>query len=214
MMTIDMNKLEDAILRVNRIVDGYDPVNNQPAQADSILNSPEVIRCMFFVKNVLEEVWANGGQIGKTVRKSNKEPFPYEILEMFAYRQDLTITHLLAQICEPLEGKNIKKIAPQTVTKWLKVSGYLTEEFSQVVKKMSTVPTEKGQRLGMYTELRNYSNNIYLAVIYNRNAQEFIVKNLEAIVLGEAVQEKENDHVSISIQEMQHLPESPEVAGR
>ena len=189
MMTIDMNKLEDAILRVNRIVDGYDPVRNQPAEVDSVLNSPEIIRCMFFVKNVLEEVWTNGGQIGKTVRKSNKVPFPYEIVEMFAYRQDQTITHLLAQICEPLEGKNVKKIAPQTVSKWLKVSGYLTEEFSQAVKKMSTVPTEEGKKLGIYTELRNYSNNVYLAVMYNRNAQEFIVRNLKAIVLGEVRQE-------------------------
>ena len=56
MMTIDRNKLEDAILRVNRIVDGYDPVTNQSAEIDSVLNSPEMIRCMFFVKNVLEEV--------------------------------------------------------------------------------------------------------------------------------------------------------------
>ena len=214
MMTIDMNKLENVILRINRIVDGYDPVSNQPAEMDTVLNNPEMIRCMFFVKNVLEEVRANGGQIGKTVRKSNKEPFPYEILEAFCYREDQTITHLLAQIYAPLDGKNVKKIAPQTVTKWLKVAGYLTEEFSQAVKKMSTVPTEKGQMLGIYTELRNYSNNAYLAVIYNRQAQEFIVRNLEAIVLGEAVQEKENDHDSISISEMQHLPESPEMAGR
>ena len=66
MMTIDMNKLENVILRINRIVDGYDPVSNQPAEMDSVLNNPEMIRCMFFVKNVLEEVRANGGQIGKT----------------------------------------------------------------------------------------------------------------------------------------------------
>ena len=187
MEAIDLRKLETAIIYVERIADGYNPVDNKPAEEESVLNSPDVVRCMFFIKDVLEAVRRNDGLIGKAKGKAPKEQFPYDVLETFCYREDLSITHLMAQIHLPLEGKNIKKISPQTVTRWLKTAGYLTEEFSREVGKISTVPTEKGKELGIYTEVRNYSNNTYLAVIYNRSAQEFIVKNLEAIVDGEAV---------------------------
>lgn len=85
------------------------------------------------------------------------------------------------------EDRDFKKIPPQTITNWLKKEGYLTVEYCEEVKKESTVPTEKGKALGIYTELRTYTNNTYLIIIYNRNAQEFLVNNLKAIVDGEDV---------------------------
>lgn len=48
MEKIDLNKLDVAIKYVQRIADGFNPVNNQPAEQDSVLNNPNVIRCMFF----------------------------------------------------------------------------------------------------------------------------------------------------------------------
>lgn len=64
----------------------------------------------------------------------------------------------------------------------------LQQAYCQEVGKVSVVPTEKGSLLGIYTEVRSYSTRTYLAVIYDQNAQEFIVKNLEAIVNGEIIE--------------------------
>lgn len=47
------------------------------------------------------------------------------------------------------------------------------------------MPTVKGKELGIYTEVRSVPGNTYLAVIYNQNAQEFVVRNLEKMVNGE-----------------------------
>ena len=46
-MEIDLKKLDTAILYLQRIADGNNPVNNMPAEDDSVLNNPNVIRCMF-----------------------------------------------------------------------------------------------------------------------------------------------------------------------
>lgn len=188
MESVDLRKLDIAIEYVQRMSEGYNPVNNIPADDDSVLNNPNVIRCMFFVKEVLKEVKRNNGLIGSKREKAKKEPFPFEILKEFHYEEDKSISHLLRQIQSPAGEKNIKKISIQTITTWLKNADYLTEEYCQEAGKISTVPTEKGKALGIYTELRSYSNNTYLIVIYNRNAQEFLVKNLEAIVNGEVVE--------------------------
>ena len=60
MESVDMKKLETAIVYLQRIADGNNPINNLPAEEDSVLNNPNVIRCMFFVKEVLEEVEPEG----------------------------------------------------------------------------------------------------------------------------------------------------------
>ena len=63
MEQIDLEKLEKALIYVDRIAEGRNPVYNLPADNDSVLNDPNVIRCMFFIKEVLTAVKNNGGKI-------------------------------------------------------------------------------------------------------------------------------------------------------
>ncbi len=130
----------------------------------------------------------SGNAGGSRRMKPRKEPFPYKILKHFQYQEDKTISHLLDQIHAPAEGLDIKKISPQTITGWLKSAGYLTVEYCAEVRKESTLPTERGRILGIYTEVRTYGANSYVTVIYNRQAQEFLVEHFEAIVNGEVVE--------------------------
>lgn len=64
-------------------------------------------------------------------------------------------------------------------------AGCLTVAYSEEMGKETTMPTAKGRELGIYTEVRSMPGNTYLAVIYNRKAQEFVVQNLEIMVNGE-----------------------------
>ena len=177
---IDINKLEIAIKYVERIAKGYNPVNNMPAEDDSALNNPNVIRCMYFIKEVLEDVKERENSAIKKAK--SKEPFPLSVLKDYQYQEDKSITHFLKQLYSPLEDGTFKKIPPQRITAWLKENGYLTEENSQDTKKSTTIPTERGKELGIYTESRTFNGKIYLAVIYNQSAQEFIVKNFSEII--------------------------------
>lgn len=52
MEQLDQKKLDMAIIYLQRIADGNNPVNNVPAEEDSVLNYPNVIRCMYFVKEL------------------------------------------------------------------------------------------------------------------------------------------------------------------
>lgn len=187
MAVVDLKKLDTAITYVQRIADGYNPVNNMVARKDSVLNDPNVIRCMFFVKDILEEVRRNDGVIsgsGKTAKKK-VEKFPFEVLKGFQYQGDLSITHLLKQAHALANNENVETFNAQTVGQWLKKNGYLTVEYREEVNKEVTVPTEKGKEIGIYAEVRNITGRVYIAVVYGRKAQEFVVRNLEGIVKGE-----------------------------
>ena len=93
----------------------------------------------------------------------------------------------MQQVNEPIEGKNIKKLSYVKVTKWLKEQGYLTEEEDKDLNKKVTLPTEKGKEIGIYTEKRErLVGPSYIVVMYNEEAQYFIVNHLEEIFLGES----------------------------
>lgn len=130
MEQFDMNKLETALVYVQRIADGNDPTNNRPMDSDAVLNNPNVIRCMYFVKEVLEKVKMYGGVIGNNERKTRKTDFPYAVLSQFAYREDKGISKLIHQIYEPVADQGLKKISGQRINAWMQSSGYLMEVYS------------------------------------------------------------------------------------
>ena len=184
MESVDMKKLETAIIYLQRIADGNNPINNLPADEDAVLNNPNVIRCMYFVKEILEEVKRNKGCIGKKGR-SAKLDFPLEVLKVFSYKEDKAISLLVEQINLPVDESLYQKLSYSTVTKWLKKYGFLMEEYNEQFQKNITLPTEKGVLLGIRGEKRtNRQGKDYIRVLYNKQAQEYIVKNMEAI-LGE-----------------------------
>lgn len=186
MEPIDMKKLETAILYLQRIADGNNPVNNMPAEEDTVLNDPNVIRCMFFVKEILEEVKRNHGCIGKKTGKSDKAGFPLETLEAFAYREDMAISKFVEQINEPVDESIYQKLSYRPITGWLRQYGFLIEEYRQEFGKSITLPSEKGIQIGIRTEKRTNSRGMdYMSIIYGKQAQEYIVKNMKAILSGE-----------------------------
>lgn len=151
MKIIDKTKLTLAITYIERMAEGKHPVTNQDLIGDTIVDDPNVIRCLFFIQDILQKVQENGGVITSGTR-AKKEEFPFEILKDFKFRKDNSIMHIMQQINEPIEGKNVKKLSYTRVTKWLKLSGYLTEEQDKELNKMVTVPTEKGRELGIFTK--------------------------------------------------------------
>ena len=183
MEQVDVVKLEKAIAYIQRIADGNNPVNNTPADEDSVLNNPNVIRCMFFVKEVLEEVKRNNGYIGKKAKKTDKASFPIEVLENFAYTEDKAISKFVNQINELIDDTVYQKLHYKVITQWLKRNGFLEEKYSQEFEKTIKLPTDKGVQLGIRTEKsRNGRGLEYVSVLYNQSAQNYIIQNMEAIL--------------------------------
>ena len=191
MESVDMKKLETAIVYLQRISDGNNPINNLPADEDSILNNPNVIRCMFFVKEILEEVKRNDGYIGKQskAKKTKKNDFPFEVLSSFSYQEDKPISRFVEQINKSVDGNIYKKVNYKTITQWLKLNCFLQEEYSQEFENTITLATEKGTQIGIRSERRTSSSGReYIVVIYGKQAQEYIVNNMEKIIYGECAE--------------------------
>ena len=189
MDVVDTKKLENAIIYLQRITEGHNPVNNMPAEEDSVLNNPNVIRCMYFIKDILEELRRNDGYIGRRPRKNrddSKPDYPLENLAGFRYTGDKPITKLVAQLNELVDIGKYKKLTYDPIIKWLMKNGYLKEEIHQGSDKRKKVPTEKGSAAGIRGEKRTDEKGIvFIYIIYGQQAQELIVKNMAEILKEE-----------------------------
>lgn len=180
MANTDLKKLEVAIKYIERMADGKNPVNNQAIDEDTIVNDPNVIRCFFFVADVLKRLYEK--EVKAERKKAKKESFPFEILKNYEYRQDQSVSQIMKQVNEMVESDNVEKLSYTTVIKWLKFSGYLAEEYNEELNKKITLPTQKGKELGIYSEKReNAKGEQYFAIIYNEEAQKLLVNKLEII---------------------------------
>lgn len=187
MSEIDLMKLDVAITYIERMAEGNNPVKNIPAEDDSVLNNPNVVRCMYFVRDVLKQVRDNGGKIGGRGSRSLKTPFPFECLSKFVYQEDKSISKFLSQIKLLAEDENVKGIGIAPITGWLKQMDYLVDEYDQTDHQKSTRTTAKGEQFGLYMEPRiSARGQEYNIIMYSRKAQEFIVQHMEAILKGEA----------------------------
>lgn len=186
MERIDLKKLDIAITYLKRIAEGKNPLNNLPADEDSVLNNPNVIRCMYFVKDVLEEVKQNNGQIGgmeTTKKKKSLRNFPIEVLSQYTYSEDKALTNFTNQINELIDTNVYQKVTYKVIQRWLIQNNYLEEQFVKEFDKLMKLPTEKGKAIGIRAdEKTNGYGQKYITVIYNRQAQEFVVENMTSIL--------------------------------
>lgn len=143
MEQFDMEKLEKAIIYVDRIADGKNPVTNVLAEDDLVMNDPNIIRCMFFIKEALKAIKDNGGFVGR-VPEIKKKDFPVEKLASFKFEENKTITKFVDQMNEGVNGKEYYKITFKVITNWLKKNGYLEEVEDEELGKKSYAFYGKG----------------------------------------------------------------------
>lgn len=176
----DAKKLEKSIEYVRRMSEGRNPVNNEVLEDDSVLNNPNVIRCLYFIEDVLKEVQKTNGKVQK---KHKRKEFPLEHLNNYKYQKNLPISAFTEKLNEGLDKKEYNRISYNKIKKWLTTKGYI--EIVEYVEwnDKRTIPTEKGKSIGIYLEERTSSSgNIYHVVMYNKNAQDFIIGNMRNIL--------------------------------
>ena len=191
MEVVDTKKLEIAIQYLQRITEGHNPVNNIPVDNDSVIINPNVVRCMLFIKDVLEEVKRNDGYIGRrprTNRDSSKQEYPLEALKEFRYSEDKSVSRLVDQFNGLTDLTVFQKLTYKPIIAWLKQNGYLRDEQDEETGKKRTLVTEKGSEAGIKSELRKDSKGQeFVYITYGRTAQECIVSNMDKILSLDAM---------------------------
>ena len=178
----ELEKIVYAKSFIDKLADGINPVDDTPVPEGDVVNNVRLSRCFFYVPDILRQVIENKG-VCKT-RKKKKLPFSitYEKLSKYQFSSyPISVTEIVKHINELVDTENMTALKYSDIVNYLIQIDFLRNE-KKADGKHRKVPTEEGMRIGIFTEMRTGLNGQYMAVLYNREAQQFIIDNMDAIM--------------------------------
>lgn len=173
-MIKDIEKIEKARLIIQKIADGTNPINGQPVEADSFLHDSRIIRCFYFISEVLEAV-VKGTYSNK---KINDFVITDEQKNKVVFTEgNIGVNEAARCINLQLNPLMSKKVTGALLNKGLKRLGILSEAVEDGKKR--TVTNEISKDYGFFSEKRSYDGREYDMVLINNEGKKYILDNIE-----------------------------------
>lgn len=184
----ELEIMKRAQMYIDSLAKGVDPLTGQAVKDDDIIRNIRISRCLFYVSDVLKKVIDNGGEVSADKKKKSaisKAYFsltPEQITSLIPIAGEQSAGKIVAKINTLIDDEQMQKLTATSLTAWLVSAGLLCETVSQSGSKRK-IPTEDGKMLGMREAVfHDAVRGDVKYVTYNKNAQQFIFDNLEAII--------------------------------
>jgi len=173
----ELETMQRAKMYMDKLAQGIDPITNQEIHDDSVLNNVRLVRCFFYVSDVLGQVIANGGTVGQRVKTLEFSISSEQSSRLPISDYPIRITEFTDVLYQAVGNPDMKKPNVRKITDWLLANGFLTQVTGSDGKTYR-VPTEQGLRMGMSTRIRRTRDGEYHAVYYDQAMQRFLLDNL------------------------------------
>ena len=163
-----------------KIANGTNPVDGTPINEESFLNDPRIIRCFFYISEVLNRVIA--GQTNQNLPKPTEFHITKEEKGLVKFPENKIGANQFAKcINNVIDLNKSKKLSGVELNKQLKKMGVLSENIDEQGK-VRTIINNKSVDYGFESEKRNYNGNEYEMVVINDIGKAYILENLEDIM--------------------------------
>ena len=179
----EIEKIAYARMYITKLANGVNPLTDQAVPDTDLINNIRISRCLFYVSDLLRQLEEQGG-IPKKKGKAKKIPFQlnYEDRSKFDFSEKpIPISEITRRINDLIDTEKMTKLSYKHISDWLVELGALVAT-TGVNEKPFREPTPMGKEMGILCEQREGQNGKYMAVIYNRAAQQFILDNLDTVV--------------------------------
>ena len=178
----ELEKMQRAKMYIDKMANGINPIDNTTAGETDIINNIRISRCLFYVSGVLRQVIENNGVISKTNSKKSQFFLSDESISKYVFSsKPISISEVAKRLNNLADLETCNKLKYSSIVSWL-MSIEALELKETTDGKSVKRPTQRGMKLGITTEIRTGMNGDYTVVVYNNNAQQFIIDNLEAII--------------------------------
>lgn len=178
----ESEKMQRAKMYIDKLANGINPLDDTAVSDDDIINNSRISRCLVYVSDILEQVI--NSTCDKKNKKKKKEKFriTYEEIEKYPFSNTpVKIEEIAKKLNALVDREKYNRITKKNLTNWLVDADMLYLSYSEngkIVKR----PTIQGMVHGITMEERAEKGREYKVVVYDREAQQFIIDNMDAII--------------------------------
>ncbi len=177
-MLNDIEKIEKAKIILQKIAGGTNPISGEPIEGDNFLNDPRIIRCFYYVAEVLDNVVQGNYMKNRISDFQITEEQKSQVIFIEGNIGVNQIAKCINQQINPLVSKRVSGVA---INNGLKRMGILSETIDNEGKKRTTI-NENSADYGFQLERRNYNGNEYDMVVIDDRGKKYILDNIEEIM--------------------------------
>lgn len=177
---------------IDKLANGINPTDGTQIPDGDVANNVRVSRCFFYVSDILSRVIEAGGipekeqkkEKRRRIPKSERIPFTLTLEQTEDFEcsaEPIGTSELAKRIYAAANNERMEGITYKRITAWLQNAGLLYDQ-DMGTGKTSKRPTEQGIRLGISVRTRVSKNGEYQMLVYNAQAQRFIVDNIASVV--------------------------------
>ena len=183
----DLETMERAKNYMEKLANGINPLDGSAIPDEEVVNNVRLSRCFFYVADVLRQIIENGG-IGTQGERSKrgmglKQPFELTVEDRNGFEfseKPIPISEISRRINNLIDKETMRSLSYDIIREWL-VHIEMLESVESEEGRPIIHPTQQGKKFGIILENRFGKNGPYSVVVYNIDAQRFIVDNLDAI---------------------------------
>lgn len=186
----ELEMINRAKTYIDKLANGVNPLTDEPVSENDIVNNVRISRCFFYISDLLRR-FAEGG-FPEAAKKGKKQPFiiTEEQRKRFEFSETpISVSEIARRFNAAVNTEGAVQMRYSGITFWLIESGLLSVDRREDGREVK-LPTAEGMELGISQEVRSGANGSYTVVVYNENAQRYIVDNIDAILEAEKLRFK------------------------
>lgn len=186
----ELEMINRAKTYIDKLANGVNPLTDEPVSENDIVNNVRISRCFFYISDLLRR-FAEGG-FPEAAKKGKKQPFiiTEEQRKRFEFSETpISVSEIARRFNAAVNTEGAVQMRYSGITFWLIESGLLSVDRREDGREVK-LPTAVGMELGISQEVRSGANGSYTVVVYNENAQRYIVDNIDAILEAEKLRFK------------------------
>jgi hypothetical protein len=173
----ELQKLRQAMLLMETLARGTDPLTG--ARMDGAPGDPAMRDCFLYVADLLRQVIENDGVVQNAGQAEKADFFlsPQTLAELPVSLSPVTAGEIADLVNAQIDPMAMRKLPAAAMQAWLNANGFLAEAADADGVRRKT-PTVRGNRIGVTSERRQGARGAYTAVLYDENAQRFVLDRL------------------------------------
>jgi hypothetical protein len=179
-MQSEFDRIEKAKAVLQKIAKGIDPLTGEPIDGDSFLNDARIIRCFYFVSEILDNV-LNGAYSGRGNKSLDFVITPEQKSSVRFSPGKIGVNEFSRNVNECLDLSRSKKLTGVELNRRLKKMGLLGEIPVENGRSRTTL-NDSSPEYGFELERKSYNGVEYEMVVINDKGKKYLLDNIEAIM--------------------------------